>query len=335
MVEAERLLHVGLSMSIQRDAPLPGEPSRASLANPVLRYLMATRPAFLSVTAVGVLIGLASAYASGAPFSALKATLTMIFALVAHAGANVINDYYDSVSGCDAANLERLFPFTGGSRIIQNGVLTQHEVKIFGYALIIAVIPPGLWLAAHSAPGLILIGAAGLCTAWAYSAPPFKLQARGLGEFGITAAWTLVVVGADFVQRGQFAFLPLAAGLGFALLVANVLYINQFPDLRADALSGKRTVVVRLGAANARWGYVTIGTLAYLWPLAMIFAGRLPTATLVSLLAALATLKATRVLWGAADRPKELAPALAMTIVAATVHGILMAAALAVFGSQT
>jgi 1,4-dihydroxy-2-naphthoate octaprenyltransferase len=321
-------------MSFQTDRPLPGEPTRAALANPVLRYVMATRPAFLSVTAVGVLIGFATAHADGASFSGASAALTMIFALVAHAGANVINDYYDSVSGCDAVNLERLFPFTGGSRFIQNGVLTPQEVKMFGYALILAVIPPGLWLAANSAPGLVLIGAAGLCVGWAYSAPPFKLQARGLGEFGITGAWTLVVVGADFVERGQFSFLPLAAGLGFALLVANVLYINQFPDLRADALAGKRTLVVRLGAANARWGYVAIGTLAYLWPLTMIFAGRLPAATLVSLLAALATLKATRVLWGAADRPKALAPALAMTIVAANVHGVLMAAALAVFGSS-
>jgi 1,4-dihydroxy-2-naphthoate octaprenyltransferase len=323
---------IGPPMAIRTDIPLPGEPTPAALANPALRYLMATRPAFLSVTAVGVLIGFASAHAEGASFSTVTAALTMIFALVAHAGANVINDCYDSVSGCDAANHDRLFPFTGGSRFIQNGVLTPHEVKIFGYALVFAVIPAGLWLAANSAPGLILIGAAGLFTAWAYSAPPLKLQARGLGEFGITSAWTLVVVGANFVERGQFSFLPFAAGLGFALLVANVLYINQFPDLCADALCGKRTLVVRLGAANARWGYATIGTLAYLWPLAMIVERRLPTTALVSLLAAIATLKAMRVLWGAFDRPKALAPALAMTIVAANVHGTLIAAALAAFG---
>ena len=319
-------------MSIQPDTPLPGEPTPAALANPVLRYVMATRPAFLSVTAVGVLVGLASAYSAGAHVSALPAALTMIFALVAHAGANVINDYYDSVSGCDAMNVERLFPFTGGSRFIQNGVLSPREVKAFGYVLLAVVIPPGLWLAAASAPGLIAIGAAGLFTAWAYSAPPIKLQARGLGEFGITAAWALVVVGSDFVERGGFAFLPVAAGLGFALLVANVLYINQFPDLSADALAGKRTLVVRLGPMNARWGYAAIGALAYLWPLAMVLAGRLPAATLVSLAAAAATFAASRILWGAADRPKALAPALPLTIVAANANGLLMAAALAMFG---
>ncbi len=312
--------------------PLPGEPTRAALANPILRYLMATRPAFLSVTFVGVLIGWASACFDGASFSPACAALTMIFALAAHAGANVINDYYDSVSGCDDANEARLFPFTGGSRFIQNGVLTPHQVKLFGYGLLATVIPPGLWLAAHSASGLILIGAIGLFAGWAYSAPPLKLQARGLGEFGVTAGWLTIVVGSDFVLRGGFAFRPVAAGLGYALLVANVLYINQFPDIRADALAGKRTMVVRLGPANARFGYAMIGALAYLWSLAMVLSGRLPAASLASCLAALATFAAARVLWGAADRPKALAPALPLTIAAASAYGLLMAAALAPIG---
>ena len=311
--------------------PLPGEPTRAALGNPIRRYMLATRPPFLSVTFVGVLVGWASAYADGAHVSPLPAALTMIFALVAHAGANVVNDYYDSLNGSDAANTERLYPFTGGSRFIQNGVLSARQTKLFGYGLLIAVIPPGLWLAWTSAPGLLVIGLAGLVAGWAYSAPPLKLQAHGVGEFGITAAWALVVIGSDFVLRGGFSFRPVAAGLGFALLVANVLYINQFPDLKADAAAGKRTLVVRLGAARARWDYVTIGALAYLWAAAMIATGRLPVACSASLAGALATLAATKVLWGAAERPKALAPALPMTIVAACGHGLLMAATLALF----
>jgi 1,4-dihydroxy-2-naphthoate octaprenyltransferase len=69
------------------------------------------------------------------------------------------------------------------------------------------VIPASLWLTAVSAPGLL--------TGRAYSAPPLKLQARGLGEFGITTAWLLIVVGSDFVRRLDFSFTPVAAGLGF------------------------------------------------------------------------------------------------------------------------
>jgi 1,4-dihydroxy-2-naphthoate octaprenyltransferase len=304
------------------------EPTLAALPNPLLRYFAATRPAFLSVTFVGVLLGLASAAAAGAQLDPASATLTMFFALVAHAGANVVNDYYDSLSGCDAANTERVFPFTGGSRFIQNGVLSQHAIGVFGYGLLAAVIPAGLWLTAHSAPGLIWIGLAGLAVGLAYSAPPIKLQARGLGEFGITAGWLLVVVGSDFVQRHGFAFAPVAAGLGFALLVANVLYINQFPDVRADALAGKRTVVVRLGVAAARWGYLLITLLCYGWVAAMIAWGQLPALALISLPPAAASLAALRVLHAHAGEPQALIPAIKLTILGASLHGLLLAGAL-------
>jgi 1,4-dihydroxy-2-naphthoate polyprenyltransferase len=308
--------------------PPPMEPSLAALPNPLLRYFAATRPAFLSVTFVGVLIGLAAAASAGVRIDPASATLTMFFALLAHAGANVINDYYDGKSGCDDANLERVFPFTGGSRLIQNGVLSLRATGRFGYGLMAAVVPAGLWLTAHSAPGLIGIGLAGLVVGWAYSAPPLRLQSRGLGEFGITAGWLLVVVGTDFVQRRSFDFAPVAAGLGFALLVANVLYINQFPDVKADALAGKRTLVVRLGVTNARWGYAVIAMLCYGWLLAMMLAGALPPLAAISLPPAVASMAAMKLLWDHADRSLALAPAIKLTILAAVVNGLLLSVAL-------
>ena len=45
----------------------------------------------------------------------------LLAVLLLQAGVNVFNDYYDHDNGCDAANTERVFPFTGGSRFIQNG----------------------------------------------------------------------------------------------------------------------------------------------------------------------------------------------------------------------
>lgn len=306
----------------------PAEPTLAAFPNPALRYFAATRPAFLSVTFVGCLIGLAAAHGAGHVDPAL-ATLTLFFALVAHAGANVINDYHDAANGTDAINTERVFPFTGGSRFIQNGVLSARETGIFGYGLLAAVIPAGLWLTAHSAPGLILIGLAGLLVGWAYSAPPLQLVGRGLGEVAITAAWLLVAVGSDFVQRGGFSFAPVAAGLGFALLVANVLYINQFPDAVADARAGKRTVVVRLGYAKARWGYALLAALANLWLLLQGLAGTLPwPAVLATVATALLSFNAARHLWRHAGQPAELAPAIKLTILAAIAHGLVLAGTL-------
>ena len=172
----------------------PLEPTRPAFSHPLALYLAATRPAFLSVTLAGALIGLGSASADGLAIDWAKALLTVLFALIAHAGANVVNDYHDALNGSDALNQERLFPFTGGSRFIQNGVLSLRQTRLFGYGLLAVVIPAGLWLTAHSAPGLIWIGGVGLLIGWAYSAPPLQLMARGVGEAAIVAGWLMVVL---------------------------------------------------------------------------------------------------------------------------------------------
>jgi hypothetical protein len=185
----------------------------------------------------------------------------------------------------DAANTERQFPFTGGSRFIQNGVLGLRATGLFGYALLAAVVPAGLWLTAvrprrpdPDRPGRPRSSAGPIrrrrssckAAAWASSRSP-RLAAGG-GRQRFRAA------------RRLLAFLPVAAGLGFALLVANVLYINQFPDVKGRC---RRRQAHHGGAPRpgpARWGYVLITALAYGWPLLMVLAGRLPLLALLALL---------------------------------------------------
>lgn len=309
----------------------PAEPSPARFGNPFMRCLAATRPAFLAVTLVGCLIGIASAHAGGVAINATAAVLTVVLALMAHAGGNVVNDYHDAVSGADDANTGRLFPFTGGSRFIQNGVHTARQTALLGYGLLLVVVPGGLWLTWQAGPGLALIGLAGLVLCWAYSAPPLKLVSRGCGELVIAACWLLVVMGADYVQRGAFDLLPVAAGLSYALLVANLLFINQFPDHDGDAASGKRTLVVRLGPQAAKWGYLLIAIVAHAWLIAMVAIDLLPQKTAAAALTVALAFPAGRDLLEYAAQPAELGPAIKRTIVAALVHGAILAGVLAFF----
>jgi 1,4-dihydroxy-2-naphthoate octaprenyltransferase len=309
------------------------EPTVESLANPLLRYLLATRPAFLSVTLFASLIGLACARADGVAIVPASAMATVLFALLAHAGINVLNDYYDALNGTDDANTGRIFPFTGGSRFIQNGVLSRRATAIYGAALLAVVMVAGLWLTAVSAAGLVWIGAAGLFIGWAYSAPPLRLNSRGWGEACVWAGFALITVGSDFVQRGAFATAPLIAGTSYALLVTNLLFINQFPDRQADEAAGKHHWVVRLGPQRARWAYAAIAAAAYAWLLAAVIAGALPALALIALLPALLSAKAARQLLRLAARPGELAPAIGLTILAASLHGLLLAAVIAAAGA--
>lgn len=306
----------------------PQEPTPASLANPVVRYFAATRPAFLSASLMACLIGLTSARHSGFSFDWTLALVTLFFALMAQASANVLNDYYDAINGTDAQNTERVFPFTGGSRFIQNGVLTEGQTRNFGFILMACVALAGVWLMAHSSPALLYVGLAGLFIGWAYSAPPFRLNSRGLGELCIVAGFLLIVVGADFVQRGGFSYVPFVAGLSYALLAANLLYINQFPDRSADISAGKLHWVARLEVTQARSGYVLIGALAYGWLTLCVVLGWLPSFALLALLALPLSLKAARQLWLYSAEPQQLAGAIKLTIAAMLLHGALLSLAL-------
>ena len=313
---------------MSKTAAVPAEPSLERLGNPLLRYFMATRPAFLTITLVGVLLGFATAWHAGVPFDVPAALVTLLLALLAHAGVNVLNDYYDHLNGTDAVNNDRLFPFTGGSRFIQNGVLSPGQTLAFGLALFLAVILGGLWLIGHSGFGLFWIGLAGLFIGWAYSAPPLQLNSRGLGEICVGAGFLLIVAGADFVQRGGFDTLPWLVGLPYALMVTNILYINQFPDRAADAAAGKRHWVVRLAPDQAAHGYGLVLLLALGWLLGLIAGGRLPLWGAAALLAALPAFKAAGELRRYAAQPARLAPAIRATIAAAHILAVLLVAAL-------
>jgi 1,4-dihydroxy-2-naphthoate octaprenyltransferase len=283
----------------------------------------------LTVTLVSVVLGLTSAYHDLGHIDVGTGILTLLLALLVHAGVNVVNDYHDALNGTDGVNTERIFPFTGGSRFIQNGVLSERETALLGYALLLAVIPGGLLLALSSGWGLIPIGLVGLLLGWAYSAPPLKLNSRGLGELCVAAGFLGVVVGADYAQRGGWDSTPFAAGLPYALLVTNLLFINQFPDRSADLRAGKRHWVARLSPNRARWGYLLIGA-ANVWLLttSVLVRACLPRSALLALVALVPGGFAAWQLWRHAETPARLAPAIKSTIVAALVFGLVLSGAL-------
>lgn len=306
-------------------ASLPLEPSPARLRNPALRYALATRPAFLTLTLAGCLLGFAIAFYSGVPFNAGTAAMTLLLALLAHAGINVLNDYYDHLNGADAANDGRIYPYTGGSRFIQNDVLSARQTLVFGLLLFALVVAGGLWLVARSGAGLFWVGLAGLAIGWSYSAVPIKLNARGFGELCVAAGFLLIVAGADFVQRASFAPLPWLAGLPFALLAANILFINQFPDREADALAGKRHWVVRLAPEQSAGVYALIALAAAAALAAVVAAGVLPLWALLGLAGMLPSIGAARQLMQNCRQPRLLAPAIRLTLLSAHLHAIMLA----------
>jgi 1,4-dihydroxy-2-naphthoate octaprenyltransferase len=302
--------------------------SPSSTVLPWRTLVQMTRPGFLVITAVACVLGTVVAAACGHGPNMWTAMATLVLAVLMHAAANVINDYHDALNGADDANTQGLFPFTGGARLIQNGHVSVHDTHNLAKALFVFLIPCGALLAVNTGGGLVVLGLAGMLLGWGYSAPPLALMKRGLGEATVALTWGLVVVGADYVQRGQFFVIPVAVALSFALLVGNILVINGFPDAVADAQVGKRTLVVRLGTRRVAWLYLLVALLAHAWLVAGVWLFIHPEPALWGVVSMPLSVWAFVLLFKNANQPTRLAPAIVLTIAAAVVHGLAISAGL-------
>ncbi len=288
--------------------------------------LRMTRPAFLAITVVACLLGIAIAAACGHGPHAGTALATVLLACVAHAAGNVLNDYHDALNGADAANTGRLSPFTGGARLIQEQGVTPAQTRDLFRALAFLLAGFGLLLAVKTTGWVLVLGLAGLLLLWAYSAPPLALMSRGLGEAVVALVWGLVVIGADAVQRGTVFIIPVVTSVSYGLLAANILLVNGLPDAASDAQVGKRTLAVRLGPRGAALAYLLLGSLAHLWLAAGVWQLYQPEPAAWGLLSAPLSLGASVLLWRHAAQPQRLRPAIVLTIAAALLHGLAMAA---------
>ncbi|MHA1909269.1 MAG: UbiA family prenyltransferase, partial [Candidatus Thorarchaeota archaeon] len=232
---------------------IPKKPSKAKI------WLLEIRAPFLTAAIVPVLLGTAIAWATTGILLLDVFLLALIAGVCLHIGANVSNDYFDhtsDLSGSDDINVEFIRPFTGGSRMIQLGWLSPREVLAGSFVFFAIAGIIGLYLAITRDLFILVLGIIGAGSGFFYTAPPFRFVKRGIGEIFIGLNFgVLMTFGAYFVQSLDFVWEPIIASVPVALLIAGVLYINEFADFKADRDSGKKTIVVRLGRASASKGY--------------------------------------------------------------------------------
>ncbi|HVM25984.1 MAG TPA: prenyltransferase [Candidatus Limnocylindrales bacterium] len=261
-----------------------GRPIRPRLS-PFWLALRTTRLPFLSATAVPVLLGIAVAAHHGF-FTWWTALLTLIGGSLAHLAINVTNDIFDTLSGADEANTTPT-QFSGGSRVAIYDLVTirglaKLAIGLFGAAAVI-----GLALVAITGSTLLLwIGVAGIVVGVAYTAPPLKLVYRGLGEFAVALGFgPIMLLGAYVVQTGRLAWEPFVVSLVPGILIALILYVNEIPDRRSDAVAGKRTLPVRFSPEVVRTGYLAGAIAAFAIIVLGVAIGLLPWPTLIALAA--------------------------------------------------
>ena len=297
------------------------------MTNTLGQYLKATRPSFLSITLIAYLIGYSINPNIG--YSTVG-FLGLIVALLAHAAGNVINDFHDSVNGSDMANIERIYPFTGGSRMIQDGVFTDQQIRHVAIALFCLSILLGISVAYTSSISLIFVGMLGIFLAWAYSAPPFKLMSRGLiGELSIALAWSLVVIGAAILSESpqvSHSGLPtyIAIGLSYGFSVTNILFVNQIPDITADLSAKKHTLAATIQAKHLWLYYLCFNLLTYSTLLAGHLFDLVNGTHLIALLVIPLHLYITHLLTNSSHNKSTIKRAIILTILSTHIYGAIL-----------
>lgn len=293
-----------------------------------LVWLEELRVPFLTGSVLPVIVGALVAWKSHNVFDWPLFLLTLFGIMFIHLGTNIGNDYFDHLNGNDAANTEYVRPFSGGSRLIQKGLLRPWQVLaasllFFAFAAVI-----GLYLTKLLGPVILFLGIIGVLSGFFYSAPPLKLASRGFGELFVGLNFgVLVTLGSYFVQVGSFAWEPGLVSLPLAFLITAILYINEFPDYKADKAVGKNTLVVRLGREKAVLGYDLLMLFVFIPIVISVLLGLISPFSLLILLVVPRALRAVKMAKLNFDQPLKLIPANADTIMCHLQCGLLLSSA--------
>lgn len=271
-------------------------------------------PKITLASAAAMLLGAAAAaHAGPLHWGWLALTLAGIFCV--EAAKNASGEIFDWDSGADqAVAAEDRSPFSGGKRILVDRLMSRRQAAAVAAAFYALGGAAGLAIALAHEPAVLWLGLAGASLAFFYHAPPFKLSYRGLGELAVAIAYgPLITCGTYLVQRHRIDLAVLLLSLPLGLLIAGFLWVNEFPDRRADAAAGKRTLVVRLGAARAARAFALLVAAAYAALLLLPLAG-LPLAVLGGLAGLPSAVAAARRLLRAPTTTSRIIPAQAWTL---------------------
>jgi 1,4-dihydroxy-2-naphthoate polyprenyltransferase len=239
------------------------------------------RPNFLILTPACVLLGISTAYWSGASLNPVYIILILAGALMAHTSVNALNEYHDFKSGLDLITVKT--PFSGGTKSLPENPEKAHLALITGLVSLALVAFIGIYFLMERGLWLLPIGIIGIILVYAYTPfitrhPLLCLIAPGLG-FG-----PLMVMGTDFMLTGHYSWSAAWASLVPFFLVSDLLLLNQFPDVEADRQFDRDHYPIRIGRRKSAVIYNIFLILTYVSIIAGCLLKLLPVGALLGLI---------------------------------------------------
>ena len=239
--------------------------------NSLKAWVLAARPKTLTAALIPVAVACAMAWADGA-FKLFPAAVCCVFAALMQIASNLINDLYDFLKGSDRE--DRLGP----KRAAAQGWITPKAMRIGIAVTIVLACLCGCMLVCSTGLWLVVLGAACVVFAFLYTT---LLSYLGLGDLLVLVFFGLVPVTATYyIQTSCLGWQIWICAVACGLLIDTLLVLNNFRDRDADSISGKRTLVVKLGARFGKALYLWLGIAACVLVLSLALAGRYAAALL-------------------------------------------------------
>eukprot|EP00195_Chlamydomonas_chlamydogama_P013739 CAMPEP_0202895900 /NCGR_PEP_ID=MMETSP1392-20130828/5011_1 /ASSEMBLY_ACC=CAM_ASM_000868 /TAXON_ID=225041 /ORGANISM="Chlamydomonas chlamydogama, Strain SAG 11-48b" /LENGTH=348 /DNA_ID=CAMNT_0049581073 /DNA_START=319 /DNA_END=1365 /DNA_ORIENTATION=- len=221
-----------------------------------------------------------------------------LFVWLAHIATHYCNEYYDYE--VDVIN-KRRGPWNGGSGMLVQGLISRSTALVAGLFTVTAAAALVLCSLMYDSNSPFArsyhICAAILFINWFYTAPPFRLQYRMLGELSVAVALTILApLAGAAMQTGSFIEHSQLAGHAFPMQLLQalvILAVQQFarmmvmnaPDVESDLIGGKITFTAAIGVRRAAALYCAAQCLVTLAPLTAAVLGMLPWAVALAFVA--------------------------------------------------
>ncbi|MBS1238115.1 MAG: 1,4-dihydroxy-2-naphthoate octaprenyltransferase [Deltaproteobacteria bacterium] len=270
----------------------------------IVLWWKAARPFSFTVSLIPPILGgfIAGVENPELKFNLFRFILAGVGCMTAHAGANLLSDYYDFRTRVDR---EGTF---GSSGLLVPGIMSPAQVlwgawvalAIAGVigAYFVLVTPSGTFLI-----WLILLG--GLLGIF-YTAKPFEFKYHALGDLAVFISFgPAMVLGAYFVQAHQFSWKPILYSIPIGFLVDAILHSNNLRDIASDGVVKIKTVPILIGEKRAKTMYMALVFGAYLLTLLLVLIAGLTTLSLLAFLSLPLAIKVVNMVRHKESVPKE------------------------------
>jgi 1,4-dihydroxy-2-naphthoate polyprenyltransferase len=201
-----------------------------------------------------VVLGAAIAWRSAGNFSPFLFALALAGSVCLHLAANGIDDVYDYLNGTDKIS-EKMFPRDApGWKPIPRGILSVWDASLVSYLLYASSLAIGVILSFIVGWYALLISVPGVLLSYFYTAPPLRLDYRGmgLGEISVFLSFgPIPVLGVNYVMSAHLSAVPIVVGVPTGLLTTAILVSHDRIYFESYKESGKRSIAVVLGKARA------------------------------------------------------------------------------------